>query len=70
MEEPLVLELHSLALRSAYNETKNIFARCAMMGFISYNCLHISELLPHQHTHISSLDCKSALSQTYFVMGT
>ena len=62
MEEPPVLELHGLAIRIVYNEAKNIFASCAMMGFTSYKCLHISELLPHEHTKISSLECKFTLS--------
>jgi len=57
MEEPLVLEWHDLAIRSMYNETKTF-----LMKFISYNCLHISELLPQERTKISSFYCKFTLS--------
>ena len=49
MEEPLALELRGLAIRPVYNETKKTFASCAMMGFISYNCLHISNIAPRAH---------------------
>jgi len=40
-----------------YNETKTF-----LMKFISYNCLHISELLPQERTKISSFYCKFTLS--------